>query len=169
LDKLEKNQNRVGPTVSPTVRTEAPGPHRARSDSGGHRLVHAHGFARRFHRHSCPPFPPPSATASCGFKSSAPSKSSSILLAQLPPRPYSPRHSPLPPLHLVPMRSRHCSFPKPPATASLMRLLPPRARSSSSHSSKCRQREGHRLIPCPSSTAVWISYSDHPPRPPSPP
>jgi hypothetical protein len=130
----------VGPTISPTARTVAPGLRRAHSDCGG--------------RPPCPctrlrpPFPP--------------TISAAVHLC-------SPRHSPLPPLCLTPMGSRRCSFPKPPATASLMRLLPPRARSSSSHSSKCRQREGHRLIPCPSSTAVWISHSDHPPRPPSPP
>jgi hypothetical protein len=39
----------------------------------------------------------PSATASCGFKRSAPPKSSPFLLLPLTPHPYSPRHAPFPP------------------------------------------------------------------------
>jgi hypothetical protein len=78
------------------LRIEAPRPCRACLDSGSHRLVYAHGFARRFHRRSCPPFPSPSATASCSFKRSAPPKSSPFLLLPLTPRPCSPHCSPLP-------------------------------------------------------------------------
>jgi hypothetical protein len=72
-------------------------------------------------------------------------------------------------LSTMPTRSRWCSFPKPPATASLMRLLPPLARSSSCHSSKCHRREVRHSLPCPPSTATWTSHADRSPRPPLPP
>jgi hypothetical protein len=120
-------------------------------------------------RRSHPPFPPPSVTASFGFKRSAPPKSSSSLLLLLLPHPCSPRCLPLPPLHSTLMRSRRCSSPKPPATASLVRLLPPRARPSSSHSSKCRRRGGRHSIPCPPRAAARSGRSVRPLRPPSPP
>jgi hypothetical protein len=106
-----------GLSVSPTVRTEAPGPHRAHLDSYDCRLVHP--WLRPAFP---PPFSPPSATASCGFKWSAPSKSSPFLLLLVPPHPCSPHRLPMAPLHPTPMRNHHC-FPQ--ATGHRLAHAPP--------------------------------------------
>jgi hypothetical protein len=66
---------------------------------------------RCFRRRSHPPFPPPSATAPCDYKRSAPSKSFPFLLLSLLPRPCSPHCSPLSPLHPTSTRSHH-RFPQ---------------------------------------------------------
>jgi hypothetical protein len=105
LINRKKIKTMWGPPVSLTVRIDAPRLCRAPSNSGGHRLVHAHGFTHRFHHCSRPPFPSPSATASSGFKRSTPPKSSSFLPLPLLPCPCSPRRSLLPPLHPSPMPS----------------------------------------------------------------
>jgi hypothetical protein len=49
-------------------------------------------------------------------------------------------------------RSHHCSSPKPPATALLVRLHPPWVSPHSSHISKCCWREGHHPLQLMSST-----------------
>jgi hypothetical protein len=97
LDKLEKIQNRVGPT------------HQSHGPNRGTQAVPS-AFRQQWPppcpcpRHRHPLFlptisttTPPSTTASCSFKRSAPSKSSTFLLL-LMPRPCSPRCSALPPL-----------------------------------------------------------------------
>jgi hypothetical protein len=83
----------VGPIINLIARM-APRPRHLPSDRGRYRLAHAHGFVAAV---SCTPFPPPSSTASCGFK-----RSSSILSS-------SSAHTP-PLLLLTPCRrqpSRH--------------------------------------------------------------
>jgi hypothetical protein len=121
------------------VRTEAPRPHRAPSDSGRRCLVPAHGFVRRFRRCSRPLFPLPSTTASWDFKTSAPPKSSSFLLLPLLPRPCSPRHSPLPWLHPTLMPSRAQATPLSRSTVLKRRfyLEPVVVKSPRSHPTPC--------------------------------
>jgi hypothetical protein len=121
------------------VRTEAPRPHRAPSDSGRRCLVPAHGFVRRFRRRSRPPFPLPSTTSSCDFKMSAPPKSSSFLLLPLLPCPCSPRHSPLPRLHPMLMPSRAQATPLRRSTVLKRRfyLEPVVVKSPRSHPTPC--------------------------------
>jgi hypothetical protein len=143
LNKLKKIKTAWGPPVSPTIRTKVPGPHRARSDSGGHRFVHPRLHppfsptvsvvvpTHRFRR----PRPPPRVT----FKRSAPSKSSSFLLLLLPPSPCSPRRSPLPLLHpmLRPSSAQAMLLSRSTVLKRRFHLEPAAVKSPRSHPTSC--------------------------------
>jgi hypothetical protein len=75
LDELEISKTTRGPPIGDLVRTEAPRPRRAPSNSGGHRLPRAHGFTAVVSRPLFLQLASPPSTALRGYRGCTPDSS----------------------------------------------------------------------------------------------